>query len=382
MSILKQDLQSFTKPMLVYLLSTQILWAISFNIGQYFGNRNEILISYFVVFIYVFVAVSTVAFTILWAIYFNTKSNLNHRQQYQLTDGYGLYRFIITIAFIVVLVLNFVTSLLVNDIITLRDLLQIEYHVYFGSLFFFIPIFALMIFSIAKMRNKPIFKNLVAILSFAAILIGLYIAGNLYYFNNSQQGVAILLLLFIPIAVLYNSFKDRDSQEKYYKLTIFSMCLIAVVSASILFITSDFKYDYSQQEPYTPEYYKGNIDISTELINTEYGELIYIADEQEYGDTYALTSDNFTYRINNFEDEFFTLNAYQLYNANQININMYSGLTEPEVISNIYDSDTNTHMSCVMPLSDAETDQECGIDQEVIAVYQMLEEIVEFDTVN
>lgn len=381
MSIIKQDFKSFTKPMLVYILSTQILWAISFNIGQYFGNRNEILINYFVVFIYVFVSVSTVAFTILWAVYYNTKSNLNHQPDYQLTDGYGLYRFLTTIGFMFVIVINFVTSLIINDIIKLHDLLEIEYTVYIGSLFLIIPLLALVIFSIAKMRNKPIFKNLVAMLSFVVIVIGLYIAGNLYYFNNPQQGAATLLLLFVPIAILYSSFKDRNSQHKIYKVIIFILCLVVTIGCGLLFITSEFKYDYNQQQPYAPEYYKDDIPVTAEIISTEYGEMVYVTNDDQSGDTYALTTDNFTYRINRFEDEYLSLNAYQLGSANQVNINMYSGLTEPEVISNIYNPETNSHLSCVMPLSDAETDEDCGVDPEVIAVYNELQKVTKSDIV-
>lgn len=377
MTIIKQDFKAFIRPMLMYLISTQVLWAVAFNIDKYFGDRTEILINYFVVFTYVIVVVSTIAFTILWAVYYNTKSNLIHRQQYQLTDGYGLYRFIGTVKFLLIIVVNFVFSLVFNDIIEFSDLLQIEYTVYFGSLFFLIPLFSLVIFSIAKMRNKVIFRNLVAMLSFVAIIVGLYIAGNLYYFNNPQQGVATLILLFIPIAILYTAFKDRNSIHKIYKLTIFIMCLFVTFSSVVLFATSDFNYDYNNgQQLYEPEYSKVDVNVKAEIITTEFGDLVYVTNEKEMGDTYALTTDKYTYRINQYEDGYQSLNAYQLNNANQVTINMYSGLTEPEVVNHIYDPEKNRHTTCTMALSDVGTDQDCAVDPEVIDVYNGIQAII------
>lgn len=389
MGIIKLDFKIFIKPTLIYLIVTQGLIYIATTVSDLTITSNSIIIDYFIIFVMALSIVGVVVYTILFSIYFITKSNRIHLDKYQLTDGYGLYRFLTTFAFVLGVGLNIILAMELNGLEVLKMLLELKYYHIAGSIFFLIPLFVLLILSIAHTHKRKIIRNLEAMISLGAIFIGTYIAGNLYYFGNQQQGVAMLFILFIPLAILFTSVKDRNSQNVLYKIIIFILCLLASFISLALVITSDFEYDTSRFGPsgqmYEPELYQAQVDYSMKTIDSKYGTIYEVVDgkaqiegeianDQMYGaKLYTLTTDKFVYRLNMYGGSELNLTAYALNGINQYNINDSDYQTEPEIWVEIYEPENDTHYSCSGPVSQIEN-QDCEIDSEIIEVYTYITE--------
>lgn len=372
MKIIKQDLKLFYKPILIYIFITQVLWALGFNVVHLDAAIGNYPLEYLSIFIITLVTIATISFTALLAIYYCIKSTSSHKNEYQLTDGYGLYRFITSVMFILFLVVNYCCSLVINNIFTVNELLSIDIVTVLSSLFLLLPLLCLVIISIAKAHNQPVFKNFVALLSMFAILLGLYIAGNLYYFGNPKQGAAVLLVLFIPLAILYSSYKIRDSQKRGYKLVIVLFCLIILASSSYFVYTSELKYvnpnDYSTQiEPSTDQH-----TIEAKQFDTEYGPVSYAYDQTEEVEIYTLVTSEYLYHLYNYSEENVSLTAYKLTDPSDISIYTNQGQAEPEVVANIYDTTNATHTLCTSTLAEIDNQFGCDIDQEVLEVYNQV----------
>lgn len=375
MGIIKQDIKAFIKPTLIYIVITQLLIYLGHQVSNLVASTNSIIVEYFITFVLALCIITVIVYTILFAIYFNTKSNNNHRMGYQLTDGYGLYRFLTSLGFIVMLAVNILAGLQLNGFEVFEILKDLRYYEWVGSLFFLVPLFTIVIISIGHAHQRKIVRNIEAIVSIIALFIGIYIAGNLYYFGNQQQGVAVLVVLFIPLAILYMSIKERNSEHRIYKVVVVMMCVIVGLISLGLLVTSDFTYDTDQikgEDKYTPQYFEMSSPYSSEIIDTEYGQVIHVLDdgngEMFNSELYVLTTDQFTYRINIYDQSELHFTAYQLDNANQYTVYSSDYQTEPEVVADTYDQASNTHFNCTAPLSDI-NDDKCQIDSEVIDVY-------------
>lgn len=381
MKVIKNDFKKFTKQFLIYVVITQILIFIANQVQDLGFSYDSLLFGYFIIFVMVICIVGVAAYMILNAIWFNVKSNQTHLDLVELTDGYGLYRFFASVTYILLLTANIVVGLLLNTELRIQDLLGMEYYVYLASLFFFIPVLTLVIVTIAHSRNKKIIRNKEAFISMTTILVGLYIAGNLYYFENFQQGVAILLILFVPLAILYMSFKDRNSNPKAYKAVILLMCITASLIAAVLFVTSDFDYAITDEErygEYEPELYIDSAEYSSEIIETKYGDLIaYTSDFGYAEEQYVLTTDNYTYRINRYGKGELDMTAYKLGSADSVSLYESEYQTEPALSVSTYNEADNTHYRCEVPYSQVETETQCSIDEEIIEVYEYLHTVIE-----
>lgn len=385
MGIIKQDFKTFIKPTLIYIIITQILIYISYQVSDLAATANSVVMDYFITFVLSLCIITVVVYTILFAIYFNTKSNNIHREDYQLTDGYGLYRFLTTIGFIAMLAMNIIIALHVNGFEIFEILADLLYYEWAASLFFLLPILAIVIISIGHVHNRKIIRNLEAMISIGVLFIGIYIAGNLYYFGNQQQGVALLVILFVPLSILYMSIKDRNSANSLYKTIIFILCILVGFISLILLITSDFTYDTDRfngsGDRYTPEYSEFSSTYSSDVIETAYGQVIHVLDdsngESYNSELYILTTDDFTYRINIFGENELTFTAYQLNSPNQYNIYDSAYQTEPEIHADIYEQATNTHLNCTVPLSQV-NENNCQIDAEIINVYEQFTSKLDF----
>ncbi len=376
MKVIKNDFKKFTKQFIVYILITQLLMFIASKVQELEFSADSLLFSYFIIFVMVICIVIVAAYTILNAIWFNVKSNQTHLEIAELTDGYGLYRFFASVTYILLLTANIIAGLLLNTELRFQDLLGMEYYTYLSTLFFFIPVLSLVIVTIAHSRNKKIVRNKEAFISMTTILVGLYIAGNLYYFENFQQGVSILLILFVPLAILYMSFKDRNSNPNAYKAVILVMCLTVSLIAAVLFVTSDFEYALTNEDrydEYKPELYKESAKYTTQIIETEYGDLIHLISEMPYeSDQYVLTTDNYTYRITKYSEGELDISAYKLGSADSISLYDSPYQSEAVMSTSTYDQDTNTHYRCEVPYSQKDDDSECVVDAEFIDVYEYL----------
>ncbi|WOO88499.1 hypothetical protein R2F61_06090 [Mollicutes bacterium LVI A0078] len=376
MKVIKNDFKKFTKQFLIYVVITQILIFIANQVQELGFSYDSLLFGYFIIFVMVICIVTVAVYTVLNAIWFNVKSNQYHLDIAELTDGYGLYRFLASVTYILLLTANIITGLLLNTALRVQDLLGMEYYVYLASLFFFIPVLVLVIITIAHSRGKKIVRNKEAFISMTTILVGLYIAGNLYYFENFQQGVAILLILFVPLAILYMSFKDRNSNPKAYKAIILLMCIMASLIAAVLFVTSDFDYAITNQDrydEYQPELNKDSAQYTTEIVETEYGDLIHLVSEFDYADDqYVLTTENYTYRITKYTEGEIDMSAYKLGSADIISLYDSPYQTEPVISTSTYNEDDNTHYRCEVPYSQLDEDSDCLVDEEIIDVYHYL----------
>ncbi len=372
MKIIKSDFKTFIKPTLLYVGITQVLLAISFNINKIEFSVNSLIMQYFVIFVTAICVIGMVVMTILFAIYFNTKSNSNHRDLTLLTDGYGLYRFIASLKILFIITLNFVFGFIGWGYLSWKDIFNIDYYYFTGAIFFLIPVLTLVVLSIAHTRQKKIFRNVEMVISLLAMLVGLYIAGNLYYFSNQQQGSAVLLILFIPLAISYMSIKDQNSQHKIYKIVIWIMCAIISIASLGLFVTSSFTYDTNYgYDQYQPETYTQTDKATTEVVDTEYGEMLYIDGSKDYSQaTYALTTERYTYRLQAYSATELNFSAYELGSATSYQIYDSEGMTEPELSGDIYNPETNEHTQCSSPISTIGED--CPVDQEIIDVFNLM----------
>lgn len=406
MGIIKRDFNQFYRPMLLYIIITQVLIFISANITDWFDVTTSVVFSYFVVFVIVICSITVFVFTILFAIYFNTKSNSSHIPYYQLTDGYGLYRFITSSLFLIVLIINFIVAAELNGFDIITELLKLKYYQITGVLFGLIPLYALIIISIAHAHKRPIFRNVEAVISFVAIFIGIYIAGNLYYFDNQQQGVAVLVALFIPLSILFMSFKERNSSSRLYKIVIFILCILVTFCSVGLFVTSDFSYntdqfsdDYipSEEEQYPIEFNTYQNDYTEEIIETPYGDMTHfteliteetesnvkttgekeVADQVSGDELYILNTEKYAYRINVYGGSELSAQILEMGTPNLITIYDSPYQTEAEFVLNQYDSETDKHITCNGPLAEMSTENSCQIDQEIVDVYNQVNRIIE-----
>lgn len=382
MGIIKLDIKTFLKPIIIYILITQLLIFGSTEINKLVSSSNSVIFEYFIIFILALCIITVVVYTILFAIYFNTRSNTIHAKEFQITDGYGLYRFITTLGFIVILAVNLMVALELNGFEIIESLLMLKYYEFAASLFFLIPLFAIVIITIGHTHGRRLLRNLEAMISLTAILIGIYVAGNLYYFGNQQQGVAVLFILFIPLAILFMSLKERNSELGLYKIVILILCILVGLISSILVITSDFEYDTDRfdnyGEQYQPVYDQYTNEITSDLIPTEYGEVLHIVvngDDSYYREElYTLSTDDYLYRLEAYGPAEHIFSAYQIGSSNYFSISDSDYQTEAEVHAEIYNQDTNKHTSCSTPISLVGSNN-CEIDPKVIDVYQAIVEL-------
>lgn len=406
MRIIKRDFKQFYKPMLLFIVITQLLIFISANITDWFGVTTSVILSYFIVFVIAICSITVFVFTVLFAIYYNTKSNSSHLSDYQLTDGYGLYRFITTSLFLLVLVINFIVAAELNGFDIIAELLKLKYYHVAGVLFGLIPLYAMIVLSIAHVHKRPIFRNVEAVISFIVIFIGIYIAGNLYYFDNQQQGVAVLVALFIPLSILFMSFKERNSVSSLYKIVIFILCILVAFSSVVLFITSDFSYntdqfnsDYvpSEEEQYPIEFSTYQNDYIQDVIETPYGDMTHFTEipssetdsdvkatgekegmvQSSGEELYILSSDKYAYRISVYGGTELNAQIMEIGTPNLITIYDSPYQMEPEFIISQYDSETNKHTNCDGPLDNMTAENDCQIDQEVVDVYNQVNSLIE-----
>lgn len=383
MGIIKLDLKTFWKSTLLYIIITQLLMFTATGVSNLSITSSSLIVEYFITFVIAMCIISVVVYTGLFAIYYNTKANAVHAESYQVADGYGLYRFLTTLKMLFVLTANILIGLQLNGFEIVDALLNLKYYELAGSIFVLLPLFVLVIISIAHVHGRRVVRNVEAMISLAVIFGGIYIAGNLYYFSNQQQGVAMLFILFVPLAILFMSIKERSSENSIYKVVIFIFCLLVTLISVGLLITSDFKYDTNRSdnygEQYAPEYEVTTTDYSSEVIESDYGQIIKITDtsDGEYSlEQYQLTSANYTYRADVYGPTDYQFTAYQLNGPDVINISNGDYLTEAEVVVNSFDPTTSEHLNCVSAISDINADG-CELDPEVLDVYSELASLIE-----
>lgn len=377
MGIIKKDIKTFYKPMILYLLSAQFFIFIGSNISNWITSQSRV-IEYFLIFVIAVCIIEVIVSTILFAIYFNTKSNAAHLEEYELTDGYGLYRFIVSSLFLFTLFTNFVIAFELNDYNIIETLLNLKYYHIASSLFALIPIYMLIVISIGHVHKRRIVRNTEAVVSILAIFVGIYIAGNLYYFGNPHQGVAVLVALFIPVTILYMSLKNRNSQNSLYKIIIFILCIFVSFSTIVLIVTSEFKYDTKQDEyygeAYQPEFYKSNASYTTETLDSHYGQILHTTSVQDGSqtDVYTLTTDSYNYRFSIYGGSELNAQITEFNSPNSINIYDSEYQTEAEFMVDRYEPESDNHMTCNVPYTQLNDDSDCLVDQEVIDVFELV----------
>lgn len=374
MKIIKQDIKEFWKPTLLYILVTQILIYLFVKVSNITIGSGSQTLEYFTTFVIAMCVIIIIGYTMLFAIYYNTKANAIHLKKYQVTDGYGLYRFITTIGFILILTVNGLLGLQVNGIDVIKTILELHYYQLAALLFGLLPVLVLVIISIGHLHKRKIIRNIEGMVSLFAIFIGIYIAGNLYYFGNPQQGVAILFILFIPLAILFMSIKERNSQRSVYKIIVFILCMLVAIISVTLFATSDFEYTINSAEKYKPQLAVTTSNIESQKITSDYGQITYITDSSEangISSIYQLTTDKYNYHVDVYGQSEVQFTANQLNSSNQVIISNGEYQTEAEITVNNYNIKTNQHKACTIPMSKIKNEK-CDVDPEVIGVYQAI----------
>lgn len=383
--IIKMDLKNFLKPGLLYIGLIQLFIFIIVNVEMWIPNRINYIFDYLEIFIMAVSSIALVVLTLLFSAYVVVKSNTSHLGHYELTDGYGLYRFFSSFAIIGLIIINFVIGGLINDLVELKEILEIPLAWYVNSAFFWVPVFALIIVTIAHTYKRRIFRNKEGLMAMIVILIGIYIAGNLFYFDNARQGQAVLMLLFIPVAVMYMSIKERNSKPKIYKILIFGLCLIASVSSAYLLVTSDFDYDIGYTvgdngetiyEDYESEDYYYNSDITSTTIDSIYGEVLVFEDQESNQKAYTLRTENYLYKMFSYGFEAYDIQAYQLNGSTQYSAYFNENANYVEIYATIYDTETGTRTECSQSSSES-TDDSCIIDPEVKEVFEYSVEFID-----
>ncbi len=373
--IIKLDFKTFTKPSLLYVVLVQFFMFITLHVEEWIPYGTNYILDYLQLFIMIISVVALITLTLLYGSYFIVKSNTNHLFMFELTDGYGLYRFLTTVFMVLLIVLNFVIAGLLNDVIQLKDILELPLSWYVNSVFGWIPLLALVIITIAHTRDKRIFRNKEGLASMTVILVGVYIAGNLFYFDNARQGQAVLFLLFIPIAIMYMSIKDRNSAKKIYKILIFGMCGLVTLGTLYLFTTSDFEYDIGYQydegsdEYYDPrvESYFMSADIEYDTIDSQYGKIEVFSEVDTQNIRYSFATDNYTYRLTTYEQNTFDFQASEIGGGSQYSGYSYGNSDVIEIYASIYDEEKLKHIECSHIV---EGESECIDDEEVIEVFK------------
>lgn len=376
MNIIKQDIKTFWKPTVIYIVVIQLLIYLGISISEAENMANSVILEYFSLFVITSCYIASFVYTVLFALYYNTKSNNIHRGQYQLTDGYGLYRFITTFLLILLITINVIIAFQVNGVDVINLIKAMPYYQLAMVLFPLLPTLTLEIISIGHAHNRKLIRNLEAQISILVIFIGIYIAGNLYYFDNPQQGVGILIILFIPLAILFMSIKERNSERKIYKNIVFIFCGIIAITTIGLFATSNMKYNTTGTNgQFEPLFESTTIPIESKLVDSEYGQIIKISKEKTEV-TYDLATANYSYHWNSFGADYDYFNATVLNGADSITINMGLGQTDSEVVIENYDLQTNTLTSCTAPLSKI-AESECQVEDEVMDVFHLLQSLDE-----
>lgn len=376
--IIKIDLKNFLKPGLLYIALIQLFILIIVNVEMWIPNRTNYIFDYLEIFIMVVSSIALVVLTLLFSAYVVVKSNTSHLGHYELTDGYGLYRFLASFAMLSLIIINFVIGGLINDVVELKEIMEIPLAWYVNSAFFWVPVFALIIVTIAHTYKRRIFRNKEGLMAMIVILIGIYIAGNLFYFDNARHGQAVLMLLFIPIAVMYMSIKERNSKPKIYKILIFGLCLIASSGSAYLLATSDFDYDISYTigdngetiyEDYEPEDYYHSSAITSTIIDSIYGQVLVFEDQESNQKAYTLRTENYLYKMFSYGFEAYDIQAYQLNGPTQYSAYFNENANYIEIYATIYNADTGTHIECSQSSSET-TDDSCIIDPEVKEIFE------------
>lgn len=374
MKIIKQDLRTFWKPTLIYIITIQLLIYIGMTISEIDNQTNSIILEYFILFVIAMCYITSFVYTALFAIYYNTKSNINHRDEYHVTDGYGIYRFIMTMFFILLLTVNILGALQLNGVDIISIIAEMHYYDIAMVLFALIPILTLVIISIGHSHKRKLIRNIEAQVSIIAIFIGIYIAGNLYYFDNPQQGVAVLLITFIPLAILYMSLKSRNSQRRIYKNIIFIGCGAVVLTAIGLLATSEMKYNTTRAtDQYEPVIESSTNPIQSQVFESKFGPILYISKDKEES-TYDLGTDDYLYHWNSYGTDYDYFTAKQISGANYVTINMGTNQSESEVIIENYDLTAETLTTCTTTFKKIAS-SECKVDSEVLEVYQQIKSL-------
>lgn len=375
MNVIMQDAKTFYKPITIYLVAVQVLIWVILNASTLMPQSEGYLNDYSTAFLVVICYVAILTYTVLFVIFYNTKSNIAHLKMIELTDGYGLYRYASTVLFIITISLNAIIGAQLNGVETLEIIGSRTMYELISINIIIVLLLFLVVLSLATSRQKKPFKKISVIICTILILVGLYGSSTLYYFNNPRQGAAVVLLTYVPLAATYLAIKDRDSYKRIYKYIIYTMCVMTIAFSTYTIATSDFAYyrNIKEQEELEIEF---KINDQPEIIESTYGDIISLnRGDETQGKSYSLTTDNFTYRVNISDTGNIKIDGYGLNSANQFNIYYNHEMNSTLMQTSIYDEEVNSHQDCQIVWSDISSDDNCNVPEEVYNVFDEMLEI-------
>lgn len=374
MKLFKQNVKTFYKPLIIYLITIQVLVLLLLQMPKESMPQDSTFYSALMIFISSLSFITIPVYTLLFSVYQQVKTN-QITKELPLTDGYWIFRIADGLGLIAIMLINGIVALEINGAGAIEAIIDAGIIDQMMILLYIIPAIVVAILAIAYNRKRPIFKTPLAIISLGLIVAGIYAAVNLYYLSNSQQAAAVLIFLFAIIYMLCMSVKERNSQTPMYRYVGIGLATMSVIISIILMATSEFVYTDPNPE-FSEDANQAYIETTTSSVtevDTKFGKL-HISEtwDNDHTKYYMLTTDRFMYRGSITDDGYIDLIAYDLSSYDEVSLFESSNDNVTDMTISKDNQETGERQYCSGELSQIKTESKCSYDPEIDEVFAML----------
>ncbi|MFV0288737.1 MAG: hypothetical protein ACK5HR_04725 [Mycoplasmatales bacterium] len=294
--IIKKDIKNFSGLVIIYLVLQYLAVYCVEGVGLLINQEIHFLLEYFYYFLMIVAIIYLTLGSLLLLLYLIIKPALIDKKiNYNLTENLLLYRLFGIIIFFFIGLLNFFVALSIITDFDITIIFTQSLQFYIGLNFGIETVISLILIGYHKIYNKKLFVNKLNISLTILLIVIIYLAGNLYYYDYFKYGMIVLLSGYLLIGVNLKLICRKIGQTKLTKLVWGTLAIVLVFC--IIFSTIQGENLKKQEEEIMEEKYESPIVYPSEAISTKFGEIkkYHISEEST---KYVFTYQNKYYSIN------------------------------------------------------------------------------------